>query len=591
MSNHRRVPRYHHSPIDSYCQVYAVLAENNAPVRACFNLLLVIGVGLLAGCGRSEQPKPLQPSIPPAARSAAVFRAHFTGTTRLSADTNAAPWISIGQLPSFQALRRQTLEKLSQAPHDWAQHRIATTNDFAGAFQELIADLIRAESFVEVAGDSNRTVEVALALRLPTDRAEYWQTNLLAILEAWTGCRGERLPADPMGWQLRKHHEPDLFRLVRSGNWTLVGWGQDQLHLQDEYRMRIKQTGSPGATTSNAWLEVFLDFPNLAAVWRSAFTGSGVADTPGGGILSARSWPAVELLLNPYADNLQLKGSFVFRDAFSFRPEVWQIPTNFIHEPIISFTAIQGVAPIVESFLDSLGVHSLSPPNQLFVWAGGNFPVQTLAAAPMPHAEEYVRNLAPPMIERFNPALQAMNAGFLSLTSNAPGVQTIRWAGIPPWVTPYISSATDSGVDFLMAGTYPDWVGTNPPPVLFHNLLGRTNLVYYDWEVTAAHVQSWRAVINVIRHFFEKPRLRPESPSIVFLDSVSNRLGNVITEITRSDSNRLALVRQGPVGLTGLELIALAHWLESTNFPLNGLALAAWTNAPPARSRQSQDTE
>jgi len=56
MSNHRRVPRYHHSPIDSYCQVYAVLAENNAPVRACFNLLLVIGVGLLAGCGRSEQP-------------------------------------------------------------------------------------------------------------------------------------------------------------------------------------------------------------------------------------------------------------------------------------------------------------------------------------------------------------------------------------------------------------------------------------------------------------------------------------------------------------------------------------------------------
>jgi hypothetical protein len=60
-------------------------------------------------------------------------------------------------------------------------------------------------------------------------------------------------------------------------------------------------------------------------------------------------------------------------------------------------------------------------------------------------------------------------------------------------------------------------------------------------------------------------------------------LGNVITEITLSNSNRLALVRQGPVGLTGLELIALAHWLESTNFPLNGLALAARTNAPAAR--------
>jgi hypothetical protein len=290
------------------------------------------------------------------------------------------------------------------------------------------------------------------------------------------------------------------------------------------------------------------------------------------------SLPAANFALARRGSDLRLSGSLIFRESFSWQLELWQIPTNLIHEPIISFTAVQGVARLFSAFQGSLGLPSGSSPNQLFIWAGNNFPVQTLAAAPMPHADQFVRNLAPRVMDRFNPLLQANDAGFLALGTNSLGVETIRWTGIPPWVTPFVSSGGDSGAEFLAAGTFPNWAGTNPPPQLYHSLLTRSNLVYYDWEVSSDPLQTWRATANIFRHLFELPRLGPETASIVCLNAVSNRLGNTITEISRSNSSQLDFVRQGPVCLTGLELIALAHWLESSGFPLGGIGLTGRTN-------------
>ncbi len=233
-------------------------------MRSTFNWLLILCVGVTASCGVANgQTNP--PSAP--VRPASLFRFYFSGTARLAAETNAAPWVSMSALPASQALWRQTLEKLARSPYRLFQQRIAaTTNNFAGTFQELIADFVRAESFAEATGDSNRIAECELAVRLPADRAEFWRTNLLTIFESWTGCRGEPLPAGTAGWQLKKHHHPNVLAAVRSGDWTFIGCGQDQLPLQEEYLQRIKQTASPAVADSNAWLEVFLDCPNVPPV-------------------------------------------------------------------------------------------------------------------------------------------------------------------------------------------------------------------------------------------------------------------------------------------------------------------------------------
>src|SRR5437773_1981465 len=228
-------------------------------MRSSFNWLLVLGVGAIAGCGDGAARLPAS-----SVRTTSLFRSHFAGTTGLAADTNAEPWISMSALPASKALWRQTLQKLAKSPYQFSRQRIAATNDHASTFEELVTDFVRAESFAEVTGDTNHIAECELAIRLPADRAEFRRTNLLVILESWTGSRGEPVAPGTTGWQLKKHHDPNLFRLIRSGEWTLIGCAQDQLFMQDDYLRRIKQTGSPVVQSdpllggAGYWLEVFL---------------------------------------------------------------------------------------------------------------------------------------------------------------------------------------------------------------------------------------------------------------------------------------------------------------------------------------------
>jgi hypothetical protein len=290
--------------------------------------------------------------------------------------------------------------------------------------------------------------------------------------------------------------------------------------------------------------------------------------------------PAANLALARRGSDLRLNGSLVFRDPFSWQFEPWQIPTNFIHDPIYSFTAVQGIAPLLAHFQTTFGGQPDSTPNQLFVWARAMFPVQILAAVPLTNAPQLLGALGHQLMSRFNSRLESQDAGRLVMTTNSTGANSLRWVDIPPFVMPYISTVEDSGSGFLFAALQPNWIATNSADLaaLFQYVSSRTNLICYQWELTAEHGWEWRKAANVIRHIFEQPRLGPDSASINFLNAISNRLGSTITEVTRAGSNRLDFIRQGPVGLTGLELIALAHWLESSTFPLGGIDLAAPTN-------------
>jgi hypothetical protein len=48
--------------------------------------------------------------------------------------------------------------------------------------------------------------------------------------------------------------------------------------------------------------------------------------------------------------------------------------------------------------------------------------------------------------------------------------------------------------------------------------------------------------------------------------AVEPKLGNTATEIT-ADSPAVGGARKSHLGFTGVELVSLARWLESTNFP------------------------
>lgn len=543
-----------------------------------YNWFLAGMVIVCAGCNSgTDQAQPL----PSAAPSKSVIRLAFIGTDRLKADTNALPWLTMSELPASQALWRQTLEKLAKAPYQLFHQPIASQgNDHSAVIRSLLEDSLRAESFIEIAGDGQQTTEYEIALRLPADRADFWRTNLLAILEDWTGVRGETLPAEIDGWTLRMPGESGVFQFVRSGAWTLFGYGREELIIQAQYRQNIQQSGHPAPALSNYWLEVFLDGPNLPLNHEFVRSGGGFSVIQS--VLAGPGQrPAVDLRLKGIAQNLRVDGTLSYREPLSWKPEPWQIPTNLIRDPIIGFAAVQGFDSILKHLPQVIARYPDPMPGQLFVWSGATIPFQTFAAAPMKGAEIKLHYIAPQLVARVNPTLQAHNAGRLAFATNSAGLAALRWTGIPPFVTPFISTAQAAGTDFMVAGLHPNWGGTNPPPpdALFQQVAGRTNLAFYAWEITAERAWAWRNTVNVFRHIFEMPRLGTNAASIVWINSISNRLGNTVTEITQADAKRLNLVRHGPVGLTGLELVGLAHWLESPEFPLNGWKLAQHTNA------------
>jgi hypothetical protein len=52
-----------------------------------------------------------------------------------------------------------------------------------------------------------------------------------------------------------------------------------------------------------------------------------------------------------------------------------------------------------------------------------------------------------------------------------------------------------------------------------------------------------------------------------WLNHIGPTLGDSVTEVTQTGPSELSFTRSAPAGLTAIELMALAEWLEAPNFP------------------------
>jgi hypothetical protein len=91
------------------------------------------------------------------------------------------------------------------------------------------------------------------------------------------------------------------------------------------------------------------------------------------------------------------------------------------------------------------------------------------------------------------------------------------------------------------------------------------NLIYYDWEMTGMRLQQWRLLSAML---WSRPRNTDSLESLQLknnlLGHLGNKIGATVTEITHSAPNELSIVRKGPLGLTGLEIILLVNWLSDS---------------------------
>ncbi|MFM8471559.1 MAG: hypothetical protein ACKODH_16615, partial [Limisphaerales bacterium] len=167
--------------------------------------------------------------------------------------------------------------------------------------------------------------------------------------------------------------------------------------------------------------------------------------------------------------------------------------------------------------------------------------------------------------------------GRIAFTTNRT---EIGWVGMPILV-PFVRPAPEPGDDFLlfgsMAGIIPMGPNTNPPPAeLLNQFLPRTNLVYYDWEITEAKLAQWVPIFQITAMLSANPSF-PGAAANQWLRAVSPKLGNAITEITAASAAELKAVRRSDIGLTAIELALLTRWLDNPAFP----AFAYPTNAMP----------
>jgi hypothetical protein len=204
-------------------------------------------------------------------------------------------------------------------------------------------------------------------------------------------------------------------------------------------------------------------------------------------------------------------------------------------------------------------------PSQACAWALAEIPFQTFIALPMPDVTNVMARLCETLPPWFNTNAQGHALGTWSVPTNLPA---IIWEGLPFFGGFIRPAYEETNAPFLFAGLFPNTPKkVPPPPELFLQILGRTNLAYYDWEIGAERLPAWRNMSQLALLLAEKPQMNPEAAAMKWIAVVSTNLGNIGTSLTVSGPDRMSLVRESPFGFTGFETVLLANWLESVTFP------------------------
>jgi hypothetical protein len=406
-----------------------------------------------------------------------------------------------------------------------------------------------------------------LVVRLDAARARFWETNLAALGKETGDRRQETGAGAAAEVQSSKFKvQSSKFGLwnisfTRVADWEVVEATQNTNNdgLQ-AIAARIQRDGVPYTKSpTNYWLGVSaapLDLLKALHLQPLAFSLQ-----PSNFSLLPSSF---SLTLAGNGTNVLTRAKLDFPQPLPFEIEPWTMPTNLIHGPLHSFTAIQGLRPYLSvfKFWSDLGVDS---PNQLFLWAQEPAPFLTYAAAPMPGASNIVRLLVERWVPIWNEQLgPGYVTGKLEWFSNE---NTLRWAYLP-LSAPFVRAELDNRTEFLLGGFVAGNVTNLPPPApVVREFMMQTNLALYDREITGPRTLAWLFIGQTFRSIGFKAQLPAESAGNAWVRSLWQKLGNSTTMVLKIGPAQLALARDSTIGLTSDEIHLLADWLESPHFP------------------------
>lgn len=437
-----------------------------------------------------------------------TFSWRFAGSKALSGSDKLITWKAITQLPEFNGFETNLIQRASEKLAAALTHGASDTN-LANHLKPIVADLWAHPSIYEL-NKTDAAHQWTLAVKIPEANHQKWAASWDAITKA---------------------NAADGAKLSREGEWTLLGNGDTKAILEK----------------ARAPFEDALHINGDASLLKKFFG----------------NWnpTRAEMKVTHRGDGFRSEGKISFASDIPLQLEKWNIPTNTIREPIIGFTAAQGIG----HKLAAAKIFGDKAPNQAFLWNEGVNPFTTMFAFKVDDPKKFIANAAATAQEKAR-----LPMGSFELNPNS-GALILK--GLPIAV-PYLKPAHTNDTGFVMAGLFPldQFLGNPMPAELASEVRGRTNLVYYDWELTGERLQLWRPALQIAGMVEGKKLPLYTTPPHLWLTKASEKLGNAITEITLANPRELAFLRRSPTGFSAFELLQIVRWASGPagEVPLTG---------------------
>lgn len=507
-----------------------------------FGGVILPALVLVAGCGRSDSHSSSTSESKSSALSAPpVLQVDWAGKKALAANPQATNLLTLWNLPESLRLEKRMLDKLALAPWRLLKSDAATNGAPVGRLRPLLDDLVSGPAQLTIQLPTNQPATVRLAVHLDAVRGALWQTNLPIVLESLFGA-SQTTNSQNLAGSANYRLQTSDFRvdLTRTNDWTVL-------------------TLSPGradaflpSPPSSNWLAITADLswllPKLGVKW---------SPPPG--------WPRAIVHFNSDQGGVKTRAQLDFPQPLDLVLSPWNVPTNLIHDPLMTFTAIRGLEQWWPAGLWATDPNPVPPANQFFSWAAMGLPHLSFFAVPHPNSRELVARWSEQLIRDGNPWLTNHAMGYFKHPTDADG---LVWADCA-FLAVNLRAAQETSGDYVVGGLFKEAPSKSSfPSDLAVALNMSTNLVAYDWELTGERVNSLLYVGQLFRVIFNQAQLSSESVGIPWLKAVAPQLGNGVTTLTSVSPRQMSFVRQSSLGLSAIEIQVLVDWVESPRFPL-----------------------
>jgi len=489
-----------------------------------------------------------------------VVRWHFAGTKQLATVKELKTLREILALPESDPFRDAAVATLAnKAGLHFAQAGSTNANPaVVNLLKPLLTDLIQNESRLELSAREGKDASWVCAVRLEPGRADGWSKSLVDLARS-----AQMSVSDSSGEKSWTAAKDDYhFSFSHSKDWIVLEGGFSKNPV-DSKTFKEFRSGL-GKKSGKSVLDAEINFPLLGKIWNGA---------------QFAHFPKIDWHVLPHKDGLRSEGLIDYPQALNISPEKWNVPTDLIRDPLIGFTALQGVGGKLGELEGFKRLGAQKAPNQIFLWSQENGPFAVFAAADVGNPADVVKTIGTKVL----PSMKTSAGGTIEVSTNRP---LIQWRGLPI-VIPFAEQAPAPNASFIETGLFP-LASTNLPPRELFEQLNQKNLIFYDWEITQARLQQWWPIWQ-LEHMIQD-KILPGGTSLAWLTAIGPKLGNTVTEARIEGPSRLKFIRQSQSGLAALELVLLADWLAPAAAPAPGRARPASaprtnrpTPAPAAR--------